>query len=121
MRRDHKTSAEMAAVAAVWASFPVGLRPRPLVLVQPAIGGPGLRTTSDKIAYSEGRISFDPAVQASARHSLERVARIRVDSPGETLLVRSAERMEEPFLTDRGWRRLPAWRLELREALGPFV
>ncbi len=36
------------------------------------------------------------------------------------LLIRSAVRADTEFVTDRGRRRLPAWRLDAADALGPI-
>ncbi len=105
-----------------WAAFPVERSPRPLVLAgQRAFVEQGFRTGEAKLAYLEGRIECAVSVPDAVVRELpprrERGPR-RIDS--WPLLITAASRAEREFVTDRGRRRLPAWRLEVADALGPI-
>jgi hypothetical protein len=96
-----------------WAGFPVDRVPRPPVL----IGGDvrvdgGFRSNTAKLALVMGRIEAAVAVPEPVLHSLRR------ESGPESLRITAATLGEHEFLTDRGRRRLPAWRLESPELTG---
>ena len=103
-----------------WSEFPVDQVPRPVVLVSSRVHAEGGFATGEaKMAFIEGR--WDPAVEVPApvldelrRHG--RAAR----SGGPALVVTSAELAKSEFVTDRGRRWLPAWRLTVEGALGPI-
>jgi len=113
------------AALARWRTFPAEADPRPLVLVGGLVAGPasGFSGGPDKEAYLAG--AFDiattlPAGPATADgYSLvpakEAVDRLRATAaPGSTsasrLRIVSAALGQYGFGTDRGVRRLPAWR-----------
>jgi hypothetical protein len=103
-----------------WSEFPVHQTPRPVVLVGSRVHvEAGFATAEAKMAFLEGR--WDPAVEVPAP-VLDRLRRQRsgVRSGGASLVVTSVELAESEFVTDRGRRRLPAWRLTVQDALGPI-
>ena len=105
-----------------WDAFPVERRPRPLVLAgQRAFVERGFRTGQAKLAYLEGRIEYVVPVPDAIVRELpvgRELGPRRIDA--RPLRIRSAGRAETEFVTDRGRRRLPAWRLEAADALGPI-
>jgi hypothetical protein len=105
-----------------WDLFPVERRPRPLVLAgHRAFVERGFRTGAAKLAYLEGRTEFAVPVPDEVVRELplrREMGPRRIDA--WPLLIRSAVRAETEFVTDRGRRRLPAWRLEAADALGPI-
>jgi hypothetical protein len=117
--------ADPAAGLGMWADFPVGASPRPLVLVVPEVRDParGFRTGQDKQAYGSGAIVWpvhfpDGPVAAggyaviSAEQAARRLA--PAGKPGGTpaprpLRVTAVRLGTASFGTDRGARTLPAW------------
>ncbi|HST49677.1 hypothetical protein [Jatrophihabitans sp.] len=116
---------EPAAALARWRSFPADADPRPLVLVYGLVRDPssGFTGSGDKDAYGAG--AFDVAVTLPAGPATvdgypvvparEAVDRLRAtawpDSTSTTRLrIVSATLGRVEFGTDRGLRRLPAWR-----------
>lgn len=98
-----------------WAAFPVDRDPRPLVLADSVdrVDG-GFASSEGKLAYIEGMIEADVPVPEPVLALL----RQRPNQPlpprtGETpLVITAAAQSETEFLTDRGQRLLPAWRLQ---------
>jgi hypothetical protein len=62
----------------------------------------------------------EPEVPEDAVRPLRRPAAGTGPRPRGELRVVAAERSEAEFATDRGHQRLPAWRLEAADALGPI-
>jgi hypothetical protein len=93
--------------------FPVERVPRPLVLIggDVQVAG-GFRSNTAKLALVEGRIEAAVPVPEPVLHSLRR------ETGPESLRITTAVLGEREFLTDRGRRRLPAWRLECAELTG---
>jgi hypothetical protein len=105
-----------------WAGFPVERVPRPLVLVgQRTFVERGFRTGEAKLAYMYGRIECATPVPDMVLRTLparrEPVPAAREPAP---LVIAGVTRCETEFRTDRGRRRLPAWRLDAPDALGPI-
>ena len=104
-----------------WANFPVDQIPRPLVLVGPrAIVEQGFKTGEAKLAFVEGAIESSVAMPDAVLRELARQGRSRRSRAVHPLLITEAEVAEAEFLTDRGSRRLTAWRLTVEDALGPI-
>jgi hypothetical protein len=106
-----------------WSSFPVEREPRPTVLVGPrTLVAQGFRTSEAKLAFSEGRIMA--GVPIPDRVLLELAPRREISGGRQrelpTLRITEAARAETDFRTDRGPRRLPAWRLTVQDTLGPI-
>jgi hypothetical protein len=108
--------------ASRWDAFPIERRPRPLVLAgQRAFVQHGFRTGEAKLAFLQGRIECAVPVPDAVVRELpphHESGPRRIDS--WPLVIRNADRAETEFVTDRGRRRLPAWRLEVADALGPI-
>lgn len=104
-----------------WSGFPVDQTPRPVVLVGSRVHvEAGFATGEAKMAFLEGR--WDPAVEVPAPvlDELRRQGNGVRSGGGASLVVTSVELAESEFVTDRGRRRLPAWRLTVQDALGPI-
>jgi hypothetical protein len=104
-----------------WSGFPVDQAPRPLVLVGRRVHvESGFASGEAKMAFIEGR--WDPVVEipAGVVDALSRQAAATRSRGGASLVVTAIELAEHEFVTDRGQRRLPAWRLTVRDALGPI-
>jgi hypothetical protein len=106
-------------------SFPVDLRPRPLVLVAPLIIIRGFRSGEAKLAFLYGDI--DTAVPLP--DGLLELLRENGDEPRAaaerrrwkvSVLITQAHPDSAEFATDRGKRELPAWTLTGPEVDGPF-
>jgi len=106
-----------------WSGFPVEREPRPLVLVG-SIARPegGFHTGAAKLAFIRGDIETTVPIPDEVLHSLRQRGSAgpphRPDA--RSLRVTEAVRAYAEFLTDRGSRRLPAWRLHAEEAIGPI-
>jgi hypothetical protein len=105
-----------------WSAFPVDDMPRPLVMVGERIFVEhGFETGEAKLAFIDGRIDWQVAVPEAVRGQLKRHASGTVSRPpGTPLVITGADRAEMTFVTDRGPRLLPAWRLQAHRALGPI-
>jgi hypothetical protein len=117
--------AEMVRAArravAGWAEFPVGADPRPLVLLNgPVRVDKGFATGDAKLAFLRGVVEIEAEVPEEAVRLLRRSAAGAGPRPRGQLRVVAAERSEAEFATDRGHQRLPAWRLEAADTLGPI-
>jgi hypothetical protein len=105
-----------------WAEFPAGAVPRPLVLLYGPVRAEGFTTGDAKAAFEQGAVEAAAGVLEEAVHLLRRAAaqptarRMPLQGP---LRVSAAELSEAEFATDRGRQRLPAWRLDAADALGP--
>lgn len=117
--------AEMVRAArravAGWAEFPAGADPRPLVLLDgPVRVSKGFATGDAKLAFLRGVVEAEAGVPEEAVRPLRRPAAGTGPRPRGQLRVVAAELSEAEFATDRGRQRLPAWRLEAADALGPI-
>lgn len=106
-----------------WAAFPVDADPRPTVLLgQRVFGDGGFRTGDAKESFIDGLFAFEVDVPARVVAALPsarvRPARGRPAPP--PLRIVGAESSATEFRTDRGRRRLPAWRLTAIDAIGPI-
>jgi hypothetical protein len=72
------------------------------------------------MAFLEGRVESSVTVPAAVLDTLTRQGRPDSRRGGRPLLLTEAELLESEFQTDRGRRRLPAWRLTAEDALGPI-
>jgi hypothetical protein len=121
MRPDWLTESLDAARWAVerWAGFPVDRVPRPLVVWHTAYSDGGFRSGEAKEAFLYGRVSAPAAVPEAV---LAAIAEFSGPPPAglEPLVITAAEESSAEFWTDRGKRRVPAWRLESEEANGPL-
>jgi hypothetical protein len=120
--RDAETVGAARRAVAGWAEFPVDADPRPLVL----LGGlvrvdRGFATGDAKLAFHLGVVEAAAGVPEEAVQLLRRSGAARTGRrPRGQLRVVAAERSEAEFATDRGHQRLPAWRLEAADTLGPI-
>jgi hypothetical protein len=92
-----------------WAPFPVEKQPRPLVLLDPKVKASGFPDGETKRAF------FDRAIEAGPgfpRRVFEAFGSSDWSGSSTHLVLTNAELEEFPFKTDRGTRRLPAWRVE---------
>jgi hypothetical protein len=106
-----------------WDGFPVDQQPRPLVLVGPRVlVERGFVTGEAKMAFLTGQIECAVPVPDAALRTLQRSAStVSSGRPAPPpLLIESVTPSEREFRTDRGHRRLSAWRLQARDALGPI-
>ncbi|HEY5990799.1 MAG TPA: hypothetical protein VIV12_31045 [Streptosporangiaceae bacterium] len=125
---------QLAQALRAWSAFPVGASPRPLVLVGPLVSDPrgAFPDGSTKLAYVEGAViaprSFPSRPTTAAGYGLitARQAFGMFESvagkgpPAPVRLHISAVRLGVgEFRTDRGLRRLPAWRFWFREIRNP--
>jgi hypothetical protein len=104
-----------------WAQFPVGVIPRPLVLLgDPFRVEKGFSTGDAKIAFVSGAVEAAAGVPEDAVRPIRPSVVHAGRRPRDPLLVSAAELSAAEFATDRGHQRLPAWRLEAADALGPI-
>lgn len=118
-----------------WAAFPVHASPRPIVLINGPILDPlgGFRDGQSKVAYMGGLfdrprqlptgpassqgypvISADSAVDLLQSPSHSHTPPAAATSTAATrLTITSARFGEGTFLTDRGWKSMPAWLFSL--------
>ena len=102
---------------ALWSEFPVNADPRPLVLLSPRSLSPRFRTGEAKLAYLKGalvsQVDLPPGVLAALR------PHPRARHQTSPITVLAVERVTHAFWTDRGLRPLPAYRVEIEDALDP--
>lgn len=104
-----------------WSGFPVDADPRPLVLVGARVDiDGGFATEGAKEAYLAGRIDWRVSAPGPVMAQLRSQGDDVRPSAGRPLVVTAAELSEREFRTDRGPRRLPAWRLTATGACGPI-
>ncbi|MDE3133203.1 MAG: hypothetical protein KGL15_03970 [Acidobacteriota bacterium] len=102
-----------------WSAFPVKDVPRPLVLVESRVRiEQGFDTVDAKIAFLGGCVEATVSLPDGVIEALGRGAHPSRRPPREPLVIDAANCEEAEFLTDRGPRRLPAWRLSAEHALG---
>jgi hypothetical protein len=81
----------------------------------------GFETGEAKLGFIEGRIQWSVAVPGRVRDQLTpNPVRSTLASTNAPLVITAAEWSQTEFLTDRGMRRLPAWRLLAEGAMGPI-
>jgi hypothetical protein len=134
-----------AAVLERWADFPVGRRPRPIVLIGQLVRESGYRTDDAKVAMATGRITLrarlpdGPATvpvslpdgtyhlrAISATQAFTVVARLGdpKNAPGSSpapLAITTVTLGSAIFPTDRGQRALPAWLFDGPDLLEPLA
>ena len=115
-RGDQREARARAGLEA-WAGFPADLQPRPLVLLGSTVRPGGFPDGQTKLAFHDGFIEAVPDFPASVLQILRRRPRARAGSP---LLLTGATIDETEFVTDRGWQRLPAWRVRARDVPEPI-
>lgn len=115
----------------MWSHFPVNSRPRPLV-VPPVLGqeldpAAGFPSVSAKLAFGAGQFKLAAALPHSPRRwegypiiTAARAMNVLRDSSaaaktptGPPLRITRVSLGTARFLTDRGYSRLPAWRIRL--------
>jgi hypothetical protein len=120
---------------ALWSGFPVQAKPRPIiplgegVVVAPGTGFPDGDT---KLAYVEGRfrlrvafpggpaeVGLSRVISAADAYDRLRAAGRSGTSNVRPLVVRAVHLGSATFVTDRGRRRLPAWRCSFRRVAQP--
>ena len=104
-----------------WSAFPIDANQRPLVLVEARVRvEQGFTTAAAKLAFIEGRVESTVAVPDAVIEALRRTDHPARPADGKPLMLDDAALEEIEFRTDRGPRRLPAWRLSAQDALGPI-
>lgn len=104
-----------------WSAFPIDAKQRPLVLVEARVRvEQGFTTGAAKLAFIEGRVESTVTVPDAVIESLRSSDHSSRSAGREPLIVDGAALEETEFRTDRGPRRLPAWRLSAQDALGPI-
>src|SRR5215467_4629642 len=119
------TGPQLRRALRAWSEFPAAASPRPLVLAGPDVADPpvGFPSGAAKLAYLEGAVRFParlphgPAAAhgfrlISARQAVTAFRAGAADGPrpGASLRVTTVRLGTALFATDRGMRRLPAWR-----------
>lgn len=103
-----------------WKDFPVDDPQRPVVLVEPRLSLPSFSSVRAQDLFRQGHFvaasGIPRSVIAALPHRGEG-ANAAGDAP--RLRVRAAHSTRASFLTDRGSRELPAWELEIEQALEP--
>lgn len=119
--RDAEALLAAKQAVARWAGFPAGAEPRPVVLLDAMVRVDGGFATGDaKLGFLRGAVEAAAGVPEAPMRLL-RVPHADVRHPGRaTLRVTAATRADAEFATDRGAQRLPAWRVEALDALGPI-
>jgi hypothetical protein len=106
-----------------WSGFPVRAHPRPLVFVGPtARPEGGFHTVAAKLAFHRGDIEAMVPIPDDVLRSLKprRPLQAPLRPNDRPLRVTDAAKVHAEFLTDRGRRSLPAWRLRAEDAIGPI-
>lgn len=80
----------------------------------------GFNTGEEKTAFLNGRFESSVEVPAAVLDALAHQGQPGLWGSGPPLLITEAELLESEFETDRGRRRVPAWRLTAQDALGPI-
>jgi hypothetical protein len=106
-------------VITAWAGFPANETPRPIVLLDERvrIGRAGFIDGASKIAFSEGNIRSEVEMPDGVLAMLTtgRIA-VSADAP---LVVTRVDAAHAEFITDRGLRQLPAYRLQITGMKAP--
>lgn len=99
------------AALQLWSKFPADRVPRPVVLLGSRVDSSGgFVTGAAKGAFLSGAIDVAVDVPVGV---LETLPRRRSQFQGSPITVTAANADEADFQTDRGMRRLPAWRLRI--------
>lgn len=102
-----------------WSAFPFDENPRPLVLVESRVRSErGFTTGAAKHAFVEGRVESAVRLPEGVLDALRDRDHPTGSVGGEALTISAAALEEAEFMTDRGPKRLPAWRLSAEDALG---
>jgi hypothetical protein len=128
-----RDSALLTRALRTWARFPVASSPRPLVLLEGYVLAPenGFPDDDSKIAFGNGQIAA-PASWPSTPKSVKGLPIIAASGAFNTLTASRSVLGSPPplrttrvqlgsglFLTDRGWRILPAWLFSLAGVQNP--
>ena len=128
------SAGELTRALRAWAGFPVAATPRPLVLLQGDVLDPenGFPSDDSKTAYGNGQITPPPVWPPAPRASLgwpvdsAAAAFTTLTTPESNVLgsppplhATGVQFGAGPFLTDRGWRTLPAWLFSLSGVQNP--
>jgi hypothetical protein len=113
-----------SAALALWRTFPVQASPRPIIpLGEGVVLDPrtGFRTVAPKIAYEQGRFALRTALPPGSATAYGRLRAIGVNDHEKVspLLITAVKPGSAIFVTDRGRRRLPAWRFYLKGVANP--
>jgi hypothetical protein len=111
---------ELQAQAALdlWSSFPVNDDPRPLVINDFRVRSSGFSSAEAKSAYMAGAVESDVELVAGLMDLLRPDPR---PFDGPSLRITAAALTVREFMTDRGPRQLPAWRLTIAGVAGPVT
>jgi len=100
-----------------WAGFPADQQPRPLILLDSAAQSGAFPDGETKLAFFNGRVEGAPGFPAQILEALRGRPRPGEGSP---LVLQNAIPGEREFATDRGRKRLPAWRVQARGVPEPI-
>jgi hypothetical protein len=100
-----------------WAEFPAGRQPRPLVLLSSAALSGAFPDGQTKLAFFNGWVKGVPGFPAQILEALRGESR---PGDGSPLVLESAAPGEREFATDRGRKRLPAWRVQAQGVDDPI-
>lgn len=133
------------AVLQAWADFPVDRKPRPILLLGPAVRESGYHTDEAKIAFATGRLQLAaalpagpaaiattlpdgvyelPAVTAAQAYEQLRAVGSPQNAPDATptpLRITKVTLGTASFDTDRGALTLPAWLFEAPDSFEPLA
>lgn len=102
-----------------WSGFPADRKPRPLVLLFPAVRSGGFPDGQKKIAFLRGAIEAAPGFPNPLLQAL-RSPRTRTDFAGPPLIVTTATLASTGYCTDRGRLQLPAWEVRANDVPEPI-
>jgi hypothetical protein len=106
------------AALALWSSFPVDNDPRPLVINDIRVRSSGFSSGEAKLAYMAGGVESDVDLVPGVMDLLRPDPR---SFDGPRLRITAADLTVSQFMTDRGPRQLPAWRLTIAGVTGPVM
>ena len=103
-----------------WKDFPVDAPQRPVVLVEPRLSLPPFRSARAQDLFRQGHLVAASGIPHEVIAALSRSGeRANVAGNAFGLRVLAARPTRASFLTDRGSQELPAWELEIEQALEP--
>lgn len=128
-----KVSDELAAALAKWKDFPAEADPRPLLIMRNVSGG-GFNTGEAKMAFMDGNWTVPDELPETPEEfggypvigAADALAVLRGDQAGgksgvDALAVESLRLVTvKDVPTDRGTKKLPAWRVDFEDASEPW-
>jgi hypothetical protein len=105
-----------------WSGFPADSKPRPLVLLFPAVRSGGFPDEQKKMAFLRGAVEAAPGFPDPILRALRtpRTPRSPTYYGGPPLIVTTATLASHEFCTDRGRLQLPAWEVRAMDVPEPI-